>query len=141
MSTHAHRPVARVPWLRPMVAAAIVGHGLIHLMGFLASWEIAEVEGLTGSPSLLLDDLALDHPAVRAFGLLWLVALVGFAGSAIGLISRARWARLLLAASSAISMIVCVMWWSEAWIGAVISGAVYLIVQSRPDLVDDFVGS
>ncbi len=139
MSTHAHRQGVRIPWLRPMVAAAVVAHGLIHLMGFLASWEITEVEGLTGSPSLLLDELALDHPAVRAFGLLWLVAVAGFAASAIGLMSHARWTRLLLATSAAISMVVCVIWWSEAWIGAVISGAVYLVVQARPDLVDDFV--
>jgi len=64
-------------YIRWTAAGLLVMHGGIDALGFFSAWDLAKIEEI-GGPSFLLDSLEAGHPAIIAFGLLWLVAMVGF---------------------------------------------------------------
>lgn len=61
----------------------LVAHGPVHALGFVSTWDLADVAEL-GGPSLFLTDRAAGDPALMAFGLSWLVAVVAVVGAGIG---------------------------------------------------------
>lgn len=111
--------------VRFVIAGILVIHGLIHVLGVVTNWEIAEVDEL--GASTLFDVEPGGGPAL-VLGLLWLVAALGFVAAGVGLAARARWTRTVAAAAAAVSLVVTVMWWSDAWIGAVVSAVVCAVV-------------
>lgn len=56
-------------------------HGIIHIMGFLKAWGLAEIKGLTDQTLI-----PLSSSAARIFGIVWLLATIIFLVSAAGLI-------------------------------------------------------
>lgn len=100
------------------LAVVVVVHGVVHILGFLATWELAEI-GTLGRPSLE----AGSGPPL-AFGLLWLVAMLGFVASGIGMALETAWADGLAKASAVVSLVVTIPWWSDAWVGAVVSAVI-----------------
>ena len=97
---------------------ALVGilslHGLIHLMGFLKTWDIVEVKALSNQTSIPLAGAPL-----RLFGLMWLVVCAAFllAGALLALGSGAWLPAALVAV--ALSQTVIVLWWNDARAGSV----------------------
>lgn len=110
------------------VALVVAIHGLIHLMGFVTTWELAEIDELSGST---LFGLEPGEGAAQAFGLLWLLAALLFVGAAVGLIARAGWTGPLATTAAALSLLVTFVWWSDAWIGAAVSIVVLIAVVVR----------
>jgi hypothetical protein len=83
--------------VRYVVLLVLLAHGISHMAGFLATW--------TDAP------LGFNAPISRAFGLLWLVALVAFLGAAFGLLQRRAWWRGLAINAAAISLIAIIPAW------------------------------
>lgn len=97
--------------LKYIVAVVIIAHGIGHVMGFLAAWTDVPM-GFTDSPWVLSQDVSVQGPVGRAFGLLWLVALIGFAGAGLGLLAGQDWWRWLAVAASVVSIVVILPWWN-----------------------------
>jgi hypothetical protein len=101
-------------------------HGLIHLMGFLAYWPLATIPDLPYKTSLLGGRLDVGPAGMRIYSLFWLLATLGFVGSAMLLaLNRPAWAPLLLAAAL-LSLVISVLDWGQAWRGALINGFILL---------------
>ena len=64
--------------IRTLAAAILAAHGLIHLIGFVVPWGIAQVEGFPYRTSALAGAVALGETGARAVGVAWLVLAVGF---------------------------------------------------------------
>jgi hypothetical protein len=98
-----------------VVVSVLVGHGLIHLMGFAKAFGYAELPQLTQSIS-------------RAWGVAWLVAAILIVVSAIafGLGARRFWA--LGAVALVISQAVIVSSWRDAWAGSIANLVLLLAV-------------
>ncbi len=94
-----------------IVVLALLGHGAGHAIGFLAAWTELPM-GFRDQPWLLGGEVRIQTGVGRAFGLLWLAALAGFIGAALGLLYRQQWWEVLAVASSVISIIAIVPWWS-----------------------------
>ena len=110
--------------LRNLVAVVLIAHGLGHTMGFLAAWTNVPV-GFTEQPWLLPGDFAIDSAVGRAFGLLWLVAMVGTVGAGMGLIGRQPgWPQLAVAAS-VISLVAILPWWGTVTPGSRLWAALF----------------
>jgi hypothetical protein len=105
------------------VLAAIVGlHGLVHALGFVSSWRLAPVPLMTPT---LLARIDPDGPLMHAIGLLWLLPIAGFVIGGIGIAMDVP-LKTLLVASALLSLALCVAWWSDAKVGAIIDVAILL---------------
>lgn len=103
---------------------AIVGvivHGLIHLMGFVAYWPLAEIAELPYKTNLLNGRLALSQSGMQLFSVLWLLAAVGLVAAAVSLVLDQSWWLPLMVVAVGVSLMVTVLDWSNAFRGAIIS--------------------
>lgn len=96
-------------------------HGLIHLMGFVAYWPLAEIAELPYKTAVLGGRLNLGQTGMRLFSLFWLLAAVGLVGSAIGLAAGRAWWLPVMAAAVVVSLVVTALDWSNAFRGTLIS--------------------
>ncbi len=118
--------------LKNVFGGLLVVHGAIHAMGVAWAWDLAEIEGL-GGPTLIFEGETPGDTAITALGWLWLIATIGFVAAGVG-ISRGSSLWMPVAGIAAtISLIVTVLWWSEAHIGAIVSAMalVAMIVYNR----------
>ncbi len=81
-------------------------HGLIHLMGFVKAFRLAEISQLT---------LDISRPV----GLLWLAAAIIFLAAATVLFVGRGWWWLLAAAATVLSQVLIVMFWKDAKFGTI----------------------
>ncbi len=114
--------------LRLAAAAVLAVHGLIHLIGFVVPWELASVQGYPLKDSVLSSSIAVSDMTVHVLGVLWLVAAIGFVVAAVGLARRATWSIPLIALTSVVSIVLCVLGSPEAAAGAVMSAAILLVL-------------
>ncbi|HEY4753596.1 MAG TPA: hypothetical protein VIH37_09935, partial [Candidatus Limnocylindrales bacterium] len=63
----------------PFLAAAVLAvHGLIHLIGFVVPWGLAQVDGFTARTSVLAGAISVGDAGARLVGVAWLLVAVGF---------------------------------------------------------------
>lgn len=107
--------------IRFIFAAPLIVHGLAHLGGVVASWTL-NLSGFSERPWLLSSGVTLQSSLGRVFGLLWLVAMVGFVGTGLGLVFKQQWWPALAIPAAIVSLVVIVPWWKTvppgAWVGA-----------------------
>lgn len=96
---------------RYLVILVLLAHGVGHIMGFLASWTKMPM-GFTEQPWLFSNDVTAASPLGKAFGLLWLVALILFLGAAFGLLGNYEWWRTLAIIAAVLSLVVILPWWN-----------------------------
>jgi hypothetical protein len=120
---------------RWVVIIVLLAHGIGHIMGFLAAWTTVPM-GFTDRPWLFSDTITVESAVGRAFGLLWLVAMIAFLGAVFGLIGHQVWWRPLLIAAAVISLAAILPWWNTvtagARFGAVLVDLVILIALLPP---------
>jgi hypothetical protein len=96
--------------LKYIVATAFIAHGLGHSLGFLAAWTALPM-GFVDRPWLLPGGFTMASPVGRAFGLLWLVAMIATIGAGLGLLYGQMWWRPLALAAAVISLTAILPWW------------------------------
>jgi hypothetical protein len=102
-------------------AAVIVGvHGLIHLMGFVAYWPLAEIKELPYKTTQLEGRVDLGRRGMRVVSVLWLLAATGFVLSVGGMVADQGWWQALMGASAVLSMVISALDWSVAFRGTLI---------------------
>jgi len=108
---------------RHLIVVLFILHGLIHLMGFAAIWQIGPSNAVSSVPALP-PHLAPASPLVAGLGILWLAAALIFLVAAAGLAMSSVWWRIAAGAASLLSLLLCVMWWNDARFGAVVDIAI-----------------
>lgn len=99
-----------------MVAVFLALHGVIHLLGFLKVWQLAEVPQLTGATLF-----ELPEPAARAVGGLWLiVCLMMIAAAAMRIVEIDSW-WILAAIAIIISQLLIIYAWPDAGAGTIVN--------------------
>lgn len=102
--------------MRTIFIIIIAVHALIHLMGFLKGFQLAEIK-------------ELSLPVNRGQGLIWLAAAIILIVSAIFFILKNEYWWMLAIAGGLISQILVILWWKDAWAGTM-ANAVILIVAA-----------
>ena len=110
--------------IRIVAAAVVAGHGLIHLIGFVVPWGLAQVEGFPYRTTALGGAIALGDAGARAVGVAWLVCAVGFVLAGLGIWRRAPWALPLAAVLAIASIVLCVLGLPEAVAGIVVNAVI-----------------
>jgi predicted cation transporter len=109
---------------RMLAAGLLAVHGLIHLIGFVVPWGIAQVEGFPYRTSALAGAVALGEPGARLVGVAWLVLAVGFVVAGVATWRRAAWAAPLTAALAVASIVICTLGLPESVAGIVVNVAI-----------------
>ena len=110
-----------------LFAVPLLMHGLAHISGFLASWTSLDV-GYADHPWLFSQGVFLQSLTGRIFGLLWLIAMLGLAGSALGLVFRQGWWPALAVVATVLSLVVILPWWNTVPPGAKLGVVFNLLV-------------
>lgn len=103
--------------MRWPVGIFFIMHGLGHTMGFLAAWTRLDV-GFTDESWILPGEVHVRDHVGQAWGMLWLVALVGWVVSGVGVIQGAEWWPALAKGSAVVSIVAIVPWWRTVPVGA-----------------------
>ena len=110
--------------IRTLAAGSLAVHGLIHLIGFVVPWGIAQVEGFPYRTTALAGAVALGEPGMRLVGVAWLALAVGFVVAGVATWRRAKWAAPLTGVLAIGSIAVCVLGLPEAVFGIVVNVAI-----------------
>ena len=93
----------------------VIIHALIHLMGFLKAYQLAEINQLTQNIS-------------RPMGILWLIALILFLAAAIQLISNHDLWWITALAAVILSQVLIILFWQDAKFGTIANIIILLSV-------------
>jgi hypothetical protein len=107
-----------VVW-RYLVGGLFALHGLIHAIGFSATWRLGQATVVSATPTYP-SGLGEGTSAVRVLGVLWVVAMVAFLAAAVGVVTVAPWWKGLAAGAAVLSLLLCLAWWNDAKAGVVI---------------------
>src|SRR5262245_991718 len=99
-------PRGRSGPMKLALAVLLVAHGLIHLLGFVKAFRLADLPQLT-------------LPVAPTSGVLWLIATLLFVATAVCLIVWPRWWWAVGAAAVAVSTAAIIPSWSDAKFGTV----------------------
>lgn len=89
-------------------------HGLIHLLGFVKEWKIAEVNQLTGKTLIPLSD-----SLSKVFGSLWLITFLCFFIATVGFLLKKDWWWMIASLGVIFSQILIIVYWQDAKAGTI----------------------
>lgn len=104
-----------------LAAAIVIVHGLIHLMGFVAYWPLAEIAELPYKTTLLGARWSIGDSGMRFYSVLWLGTAVALAAASIGMLVKQSWWYPVMWAGVVLSLVITVLDWQNAFRGAIIS--------------------
>ena len=90
--------------LRYIVATILLAHGIGHIMPFMAAWT-SQKAGFSSASWVFSGGMSVGSPVGQAFGLLGLVALLGFLAGALGLVAQQPWWPMATVAAAAVSLV------------------------------------
>jgi hypothetical protein len=106
--------------MRRTAAVAVALHGVIHLIGFVAPWRMASLEGFAYRTTILGGAQDIGDAGVRTIGLVWLGLTFGFLAAGYAVWRRKPWAVGLTGLLAVVSLIVCVAGLPETAVGVAI---------------------
>jgi len=118
-----------------LAAFLLIVHGLIHLLGTAVYARRHSINGLPYKTKLLGGRWDLGDAGIRVFGWLWVLPALGFVAAAAGLLAgRPSWEPLLLAVTI-FSLVITLLDWSSAYMGAVIDVLILMLVFLHPRIM------
>lgn len=99
----------------------VLAHGLVHIIGVVVYWQLAEVEEFPPYKTTLLNGRwQIGDIGMRIYGLLWLIATLGFIVAAVGMVFRQDWWIPMLFGTSFFSLVVNALDWEWAKYGVIL---------------------
>jgi hypothetical protein len=101
-----------------LLAVIFFLHGGAHLVGFLGSWRLAE--NIPYKTTVLAGAYDVGDAGIRVAGVAWLVTALAFMVAAVAIVARWPWWPALSLVAVLASLLMCLVAWPEARIGAVL---------------------
>ncbi|NMC42087.1 MAG: hypothetical protein GYA43_13110 [Bacteroidales bacterium] len=98
---------------RLIFAFIVLIHGLIHLLGFVKEYKLAPVKQVAG--------IVLPGGMAKVIGLLWLVACLLFAFSAVAFVIKKDWWWIIGITGVVLSQVLIIMYWHDARFGTIVN--------------------
>lgn len=109
-------------------AFIVFAHGLVHLIGVVVYWQLAEINDIPYKTILLNGRLDIGVRGTRIFGLLWIVPTVGFVAAAAGMLFQQAWWLPILLITTLISLVLTVLDWEAAKFGAILNVLILIVL-------------
>jgi hypothetical protein len=110
--------------IRIILTIVLIGHGLVHLIGFVVPWRQVTVGGLKYTTTVLAGRVDIGTAGIRLFGLFWLVATVGYVVAGIGVFTMQPWWQTLTLGVTLLSLVLCLLALPDTVFGALINLAI-----------------
>jgi len=94
--------------IKTIFASVIAVHGLIHLMGFLKAFQLAEITQLT-------------QTIPKSIGLLWLISALLFITAAAIFLLKYDWWWMIAVPALVLSQVLIIMYWQDAKFGTIVN--------------------
>lgn len=98
-------------------------HGLIHLLGFVKEWNLAQMKQLTGRTII-----SLSSSLSKIVGILWLVACLLFITSVATYLLRKEWWWMIGGIAIVLSQILIFVYWKDAKFGTIANVIILLVI-------------
>jgi hypothetical protein len=92
-----------------VVAFVVIMHGLAHVTGPLGFWGSGE-QAFADKAWIFSQGLTAKSGLGRAFGFVWIIAIVGLVATGVGLLLGRDWWAGLAIAAAAVSLVAIVPW-------------------------------
>jgi hypothetical protein len=103
--------------VRRAAAAFLVLHGLIHLMGFAVSWQLATMQELAYRTTIFNGALDVGDAGARVLGIAWVVAAAALVAAGFLVWRGSSSAVVVTAAAAVVSLAVCAAGLPDAFRG------------------------
>ena len=123
------RPSRRGDIARWSVGILLIGHALIHLMGPADIWGLADLEQLSGEPTIAMAGIETEVLAI-----LWLLPLMLLLAAGVALLTMRSWWRPLALIGVVTSQLAIILWWEDASAGTIANLLVLAAVVLTPQL-------
>jgi hypothetical protein len=114
---------------RWLVGILLIGHALIHLMGPVDIWGVADLEQLSGEPSIAVAAIPTEVLAI-----VWLLPLALLMAAGVAVLTRRAWWRPIALIGAASSQLAIMFWWDDASAGTIANLLVLAAVVLAPQL-------
>ncbi len=129
--------------LRRAAALFFALHGLVHVMGFVAAWQLAILPELAYRTTALNGAVEIGDLGARLVGIGWLVGGGAFVAAAWGTWRSAPWALRGAVLAATVSTVICAIGLPDAYRGLAIDVAILLgsglLVMGRSVRLGSFV--
>jgi hypothetical protein len=107
----------------------LFAHGMVHLIGVVVYWKLADVEEFPPSKTTLLNGRwEIGDLGTRIYGFAWLIATLGFIATAVAMVFRLDWWIMMLTITSLLSLVVNAVDWEWAKYGALLDILILLVL-------------
>jgi hypothetical protein len=107
--------------IRIIVTIVLIGHGLVHLLGFVVPWRLATLEEMPYKTTLLSGNLDVGATGIRVVGLLWLLAAIGFVVAGIAVLTVRPWWGTVTLWVTLFSLVLCILGWPDSRFGLLVN--------------------
>ncbi len=104
---------------RMLFATLLAIHGVIHLVGVLDYWKIADIDGISRPD--------VSNTTLTVLGALWLIAGIGFVAGAAALWSGVAWWKTTVFSAAVLSFVIAGIVWQDAWAGMIVDLIVAIV--------------
>jgi hypothetical protein len=119
-------------FVRFVVAFFVFMHGLVHAMYFFVYWPLVHWEDPPYKTTLLWGRWDVGPTGIRLFGVLNLVATVGFIVAAIGLALLTAWWPPVMVAAAVLSLVLTLLDFTAAYGGPIVDALLLALVYFAP---------
>jgi len=113
--------------VRLAMAAVLLLHGLVHVIGFLVPWQLMTSPDFAYTTSAAWGALELGDAGARLVGVVMLGLALGFAIAAVAVWRRAWWALPTTVAVTLVSLVACLLQSPAAILGVAVNLAILAV--------------
>jgi len=106
--------------MRFIIAAALVAHGIAHLVGFIVPWQIVRLKEMPYRTTVLGDSVNVGAGGIRLLGVFWFLAAAAFVTAGIGAALETQWWVTVTLFSALISLVLSTISWPNLRVGVYI---------------------
>ena len=116
-----------------IIGLFFIAHGVAHLVGFLSYWQITTIETMPYKTTQLAGRIDFGDTGIRVMGILWLVGMLAFIASGLGLIFLQPWWQALTLYTTIYSSVLSILGWPDSRYGLIINIIIlgYLVFGDR----------
>ena len=112
--------------IRIILSIVLLIHGLIHLLGFIVPWRLAEIKDLQYKTTVLAGKIDMGESGMKIIGILWLLTALAYVITVFGIFTLAPWWQTFTLWVTVVSLLITVLGIPDSVFGAVINVLIIL---------------